>query len=41
MARISIEPRWAKLIDFETTLPQAVEEIVRRKAPELLPTDAE
>jgi hypothetical protein len=24
MARISIEPQWAKLIDFERTLPQAV-----------------
>ena len=25
MARISIMPEWAKLLDFETTLPQAVE----------------
>jgi pyridoxamine 5'-phosphate oxidase-like protein len=31
MARISIRPEWAKLIDFETTMPQAVEEILRRK----------
>ncbi|MGH3447602.1 MAG: pyridoxamine 5'-phosphate oxidase family protein [Nocardioidaceae bacterium] len=37
MARISIEPEWAKLLDFETTFPSAVEEIVRRKHPELLP----
>jgi len=36
MARISIEPRWAKLLDFETTIPIAVEAIVRRKHPELL-----
>lgn len=31
MARISIQPRWAKLLDFETTIPSAVEEIVRSK----------
>ena len=29
MARIAIEPRWAKLLDFETTLPSAVEELLR------------
>jgi Pyridoxamine 5'-phosphate oxidase len=28
MARISITPEWAKLIDFETTLPQALEELM-------------
>lgn len=28
MARISIEPQWAKLIDFERTLPQAVAHLV-------------
>ena len=28
MARISITPEWAKLVDFETTLPQAVEELL-------------
>jgi hypothetical protein len=31
MARVSIEPEWAKLLDFETTIPSAVEEIIRRK----------
>lgn len=28
MARISIEPEWAKVLDFETRLPSAVEELV-------------
>ena len=32
MVRIVITPTWAKLIDFETTLPSAVEELVRRRA---------
>jgi hypothetical protein len=32
MARIRIRPEWAKLIDFETTVPQAIEEIIRRKS---------
>ncbi|MFL1380737.1 pyridoxamine 5'-phosphate oxidase family protein [Nocardiopsis protaetiae] len=32
MVRIVVTPTWAKLIDFETTLPSAVEELVRRKA---------
>jgi hypothetical protein len=32
MARISIEPTWAKLIDFETTLPSAVEELIRQQS---------
>lgn len=31
MARISIRPEWAKLIDFETTLPSAVEELVKQQ----------
>jgi hypothetical protein len=30
MARITIEPTWAKLLDFETTLPSAVEELMSR-----------
>ena len=33
MARIAITPAWAKLIDFETTLPSAIEEILRQQAP--------
>ena len=32
MVRIVVTPSWAKLIDFETTLPSAVEELVRRRA---------
>ena len=32
MVRIVITPTWAKLIDFETTLPSAIEELVRRQA---------
>ncbi|GID31343.1 pyridoxamine 5'-phosphate oxidase family protein [Paractinoplanes brasiliensis] len=32
MVRIVVEPTWAKLIDFETTLPTAVEELVRERA---------
>ena len=31
MVRIVVTPSWAKLIDFETTLPSAVEELVRRR----------
>jgi hypothetical protein len=31
MARISITPEWAKLIDFETTFPQAVEELLAQR----------
>jgi hypothetical protein len=30
MVRIVVTPTWAKLIDFETTLPSAVAELVRR-----------
>ncbi len=32
MVRIVVTPTWAKLIDFEETLPTAVEELVRRRA---------
>ena len=32
MVRIVVTPTWAKLIDFETTLPSAVEELVARRA---------
>ncbi|MGB3329493.1 MAG: pyridoxamine 5'-phosphate oxidase family protein [Thermomicrobiales bacterium] len=32
MVRIVVTPAWAKLIDFETTLPSAVEELVRQQA---------
>jgi hypothetical protein len=28
MVLITIEPDWAKLLDFETTLPKAVEELM-------------
>jgi hypothetical protein len=31
MVRIVVTPTWAKLIDFETTLPRAVEELVRQR----------
>lgn len=32
MVRIAITPTWAKLIDFETTLPSAVEELIKQQA---------
>ena len=32
MVRVVITPTWAKLIDFETTLPTAVEELVKQRA---------
>jgi hypothetical protein len=32
MARISITPEWAKLLDFETRLPVAVEELIAQRA---------
>ncbi len=32
MVHIVITPTWAKLIDFETTLPTAVEELIRQRA---------
>ncbi len=31
MVRIVVTPTWAKLIDFETSLPSAVEELVRQR----------
>ena len=31
MVRIVVTPNWAKLIDFETTLPSAVEDLVRQR----------
>src|SRR5215203_3059082 len=31
MVRIVVVPTWAKLIDFETTLPSAVEELARQR----------
>ncbi|UQU61584.1 pyridoxamine 5'-phosphate oxidase family protein [Couchioplanes caeruleus] len=32
MVRIVVTPTWAKLIDFETTLPTAVEQLVRQRS---------
>ncbi|ATY14926.1 pyridoxamine 5-phosphate oxidase [Amycolatopsis sp. AA4] len=32
MVRIVVTPTWAKLIDFETTLPSAVAELAQRRA---------
>ncbi|MFG1639835.1 pyridoxamine 5'-phosphate oxidase family protein [Amycolatopsis sp. NPDC049252] len=32
MVRIVVTPTWVKLIDFETTLPSAVEELAARRA---------
>ena len=34
MVRIVVTPNWAKLIDFETTLPSAVEELLARQRDE-------
>jgi hypothetical protein len=31
MVRIVVTPTWAKLIDFKTTLPSAVEELIRQR----------
>jgi general stress protein 26 len=31
MVRILVTPAWAKLIDFETTLPSAIEELIRKR----------
>ena len=31
MARISITPEWAKVIDFESTLPQAIEDLLAQR----------
>jgi hypothetical protein len=33
MAVITVTPEWAKLIDFEVTLPSAVERLVRERTP--------
>lgn len=35
MVRIVVEPTWAKLIDFEETLPTAVEELIRQREAEI------
>ncbi|HEU4319158.1 MAG TPA: pyridoxamine 5'-phosphate oxidase family protein [Acidimicrobiia bacterium] len=35
MVRIVVTPTWAKLIDFETTLPSPVEELLRQQAERL------
>ena len=32
MVRVVVTPTWAKLIDFETTLPSAVEQLMRQQA---------
>ncbi len=32
MVRIVVTPTWAKLLDFETTLPSAVEDLAQRQA---------
>jgi hypothetical protein len=32
MVRILVTPTWAKPIDFESTLPSAVEELIRQRA---------
>ncbi|MER6808828.1 pyridoxamine 5'-phosphate oxidase family protein [Spirillospora sp. NPDC000708] len=32
MVRIVVTPTWAKLIDFETTLPTAVEELIQQQS---------
>jgi hypothetical protein len=31
MVRVVVTPTWAKLIDFETTLPSAIEELMRER----------
>jgi hypothetical protein len=31
MVRITVEPDWAKLLDFETTIPKAVEDLIHAK----------
>jgi hypothetical protein len=32
MTVVTITPEWAKLLDFETTAPSAVERLVRERA---------
>ncbi|MEN3309053.1 MAG: hypothetical protein V7603_5255 [Micromonosporaceae bacterium] len=31
MVRVMVKPTWAKLIDFETTLPTAIEELMQQQ----------
>ena len=33
MTAITITPEWAKLLDFETTAPSAVEKLARERNP--------
>jgi hypothetical protein len=33
MVVITVAPDWAKLLDFETTIPQAVEDLLRAQTP--------
>ena len=40
MVRIVVTPTWAKLIDFERTLPSAVEELVHQREQRRAGTDA-
>jgi hypothetical protein len=32
MVLITITPTWAKLLDFETTIPKAVEDLIKEKS---------
>jgi hypothetical protein len=32
MVVITITPTWAKLLDFETTIPQAVDDLIKEKS---------
>jgi len=41
MVRIVITPTWAKLIDFESTLPTPVEELIRKRAERQQPEQME
>ena len=34
MTVITVTPDWAKLLDFETTLPSAVEKLIREENPQ-------
>jgi hypothetical protein len=38
MAHIEITPTWTKLLDFETTIPQAVQELAVQKFGAMPPT---
>lgn len=33
MTAITVTPEWARLLDFETTLPSAVEKLIRERSP--------